>query len=73
MHSHPDNSINVGLPSSHHGGDWDQYRDLVNLGSLSRGITVDPNLLMVLYASDDEKTRIYDKNDRNATSTSCAI
>ncbi len=73
MHSHPDNSIDVGVPSRHPGGDWDEYRDLVNQGSLSRGITVDPNLLLVLYSSDDEKTRIYDKNDRTATTPSCAI
>lgn len=50
MHNHPDTGEDDRVPSDHFGGDWDQYRDVVN-SALSRGIEVDPNLLLVLYTN----------------------
>lgn len=73
MHNHPDQAgIDDRWPSNHSGGDWDQRDALVN-STLARGITVDPNLLLVLYTNQDDKTRIYDKSDKNKTVAACAI
>lgn len=75
MHNHPDQpGIDDRVPSSGYGRDWDRYDNLVSSGAaLSRGITVDANLLLVLYTNQDDKMRIYDKNDKNTSSASCAI
>ena len=73
MHSHPNQpGIDDRIPSSHPGGDWDQYRELVT-ATLPRGITVDPNLLLALYSHEGKQTRIYDKNDRNTNNASCPV
>ncbi len=69
IHNHPDQGgIDDRVPSS---DDWDHRRDLVNETNLPRGITIDPNLLIALYSNEDDKTRIYDKNDRNTNTPSC--
>ena len=73
MHNHPDQpGIDDRVPSSGIDRDWHRYDNLVG-AALSRGITVDANLLLVLYTDQDDKTRIYDKNDKNTTNPSCAI
>lgn len=61
------------IPSNNKGGDWDQRDSLVNKENLPRGITVDQNLLLVLYTNQDDKTRIYDKTDKNKETPSCPV
>lgn len=74
LHNHPaSGSANPGLPSSDSlKDDWDAYDAVVNWGG-TRGITVDPNLLMYIYTNKDGKTYVYDKTDRNTTRLSCSL
>lgn len=69
FHNHPDQSgIDDRVPSS---DDWDNRRDLLSETNLPRGITIDQNLLLVVYSNEDDKSRIYDKNDEYTNTPSC--
>lgn len=73
VHNHPNlPGINDTIPSYHDGGDWDQ-RDRLVEATLQRGITVDPNVLLYIQSNEDNKTRVYDKNDRDTRTRECAL
>jgi hypothetical protein len=56
------------------GHDWLAYNSFLLGGdSNSRGITTDPNMLMYIFTNEDNKTRVYDKTDRNTTHPSCSL
>ena len=80
VHNHPNkDGIDDRLPSrtnvmtGEEGRDWASYDAIKNWSGSSRGITVDPNMLMYVYTNQDKATHVYDKNDRNTTRASCTL
>ena len=74
VHNHTALGVNSGMnqraPSS---ADW-QIRDGLTNFDIGRGVTVDPNMLLYIHAPsaagihDGNKTRVYDRTDRNEAS-----
>lgn len=73
MHNHPDVSfVDDRIPSIGHDGDWQRRNNFIS-SNLGRGITIDSNLLLVLYTNEDNRTRIYYKSDEETTRSSCPV
>lgn len=80
LHNHPDDpNVDDRIPSmdtmqNPGGHDWLAYNSFLLAGdNNSRGITTDANMLMYIFTNQDNKTRVYDKTDRNTTYPSCSL
>lgn len=74
VHNHPDkNDVDDRSPTSIDWAGFDRIQSLSASGDLPRGITADTNKLFYILTDQDNKTRVYDKTDKNSERASCPL